>query len=283
MVKDAQGPDPAGLPDFLGGSGPEQSVPDAAGSASAEDLAGAAGLAAQATSAQHFLTQAINIAQDAASAAMNAIVTDQPVGDEPLSREVCYEGRIWDVVSESFTMPGQDTALVRDFIDHPGAVGILALDEQDRVLLQRQRRQPVHAELWEIPAGLLDVQGESALAAAQRELFEEADLKASRWDVLVDQYNSPGSSSEAIRVFLARDLEEIPEDERFTRGEEEADMSHVWFELDKAVSAVLAGRVGNPTAISGVLALAAMKERDFEGLRPADAEWPARPQAGGRR
>jgi len=206
-----------------------------------------------------------------------APVADVPVDEAPLGRETLHHGVIWDVVSERFTLPGQDGTVVREFIEHPGAVGIVAVDSQGRVLLQRQRRQPVHAALWEIPAGLLDVAGEPALDTAARELYEEADLTAARWDVLVDQYNSPGSSSEAIRVYLARELSEVPEQERYERSDEELDMPSVWLPLDEAVDAVLSGRVGNPTTVAGVLALAANAQADYRYLRPADAPWAARP------
>jgi ADP-ribose pyrophosphatase len=262
--------DPAALPSFLSGAEKKGPVPDGA---SPLPLAGPVG---------QLLDAAARAAAEIGERAMFATIADVPVEDEPESREVKYRGRIWDVVSETFTMPGQDAPLTRDFIDHTGAVGILVLDDQGRVLMQRQRRQPVRAQLWEIPAGLLDVEGESALAAAKRELFEEADLTAARWDVLLDHYNTPGSSSEAIRIFLARDLTEVPEAERFTRGEEEADMPRVWMPVQEAVAAVLSGRITNVTTVSAVLALAAHQATDFAQLRPADAEWPGRPQAGGR-
>lgn len=215
------------------------------------------------------------------AASQGEALRDLPVPADVLSRETVFSGHIWDVVREGFTLPGHDGVIQRDFVDHPGAVGIVALDARGRVLLQRQRRQPVREELWEIPAGLLDVEGEPGLEAARRELFEEADLRAERWDVLVDFYNSPGSSSEAMRVYLARDLSPVAEGERFERTEEEAGMPTAWLELDDAVDAVLGGRVANPTTVAGVLALFANRASDFSRLRPADAPWPARPAAGG--
>lgn len=187
--------------------------------------------------------------------------------------ETAFEGAVWDVTRESFRMgPGGDR-LVREFIRHPGAVAILALDDQDRVRMIRQYRHPVGQELWEIPAGLLDVPGESMLAAAQRELAEEADLVAGRWDVLVDFYTTPGSSSERIRVFLARDLGEVPEGERHERTGEEAGMPMAWVPVTEAVEAVLAGGVHNPATAMGLLALQAHAARGFEDLLPADAPW----------
>jgi 8-oxo-dGDP phosphatase len=137
----------------------------------------------------------------------------------------------------------------------------------------RQYRHPVGQELWEVPAGLLDVAGEPMLAAAQRELAEEADLVARRWDVLVDFYTTPGSSSEGIRVFLARELTEVPEDQRHERTGEEADMPMAWVPVAEAVEAVLSGRVRNPSTAMGLLALQVHAAQGFAGLRPAEAPW----------
>lgn len=208
-------------------------------------------------------------------------IADLPVEAGAVSRDVVFSGHIWDIVREGFTLPDHEGVISRDFMEHPGAVGVVAMDDQGRVLLQRQRRQPVRRELWEVPAGLLDVEGEAGLTGAQRELYEEADLTAATWNVLVDLFNSPGSSSEAIRVYLARDLSVVPEELRHHRTEEEAGMPAVWLSLDEALDAVLSGRVGNPTTVAGVLALAANVSTGFSRLRPADAPWDARPAAGG--
>jgi 8-oxo-dGDP phosphatase len=195
-----------------------------------------------------------------------------------IKSETLYEGRIWNVVSDTFTLSGDDgDVLVRDYIAHPGAVAIVALDDQGRVLLLKQYRQPARMSLWEVPAGLLDVEGEDFVAAAARELAEEADLTAGRWDVLVDFFNSPGSSSEAIRIYLARELAEVPEDERHTRTEEEAEIEHLWVDLEEAAAAILSGRVHNPSAVAGILAAAQAARSGFTGLRPADAPWPEHP------
>jgi ADP-ribose pyrophosphatase len=151
---------------------------------------------------------------------------------------------------------------------------VLALDDDDRVFLICQYRHPIRARDWEIPAGLLDVPGEEPLAAAQRELAEEGDLAASDWAVLTDFFSSPGSSDEAIRVYLARGL--TPTDEPFAREEEEAHMETRWLDLDACVDAVLERRVQNPTLVIGVLAAQAARARGWAGLAPADAAWPGR-------
>jgi ADP-ribose pyrophosphatase len=190
--------------------------------------------------------------------------------------ELLHAGMIWDVRAETVDL-GAGGVVRREFVDHPGAVGILALDEEDRVLMIRQYRHPVRMDLWELPAGLLDVAGELPSLAAKRELAEEADLRAGRWDVLIDWFNSPGGMSEAIRVFLARDLHLVPEAERHRRSEEELEMPTRWVPLEQARDAVLTGRLHNPTAVVGVLAAWAAREQGWATLRPADAPWPEHP------
>jgi ADP-ribose pyrophosphatase len=188
-----------------------------------------------------------------------------------------YQGRIWDVVSDTFQLSESGDALTRDYIDHPGAVAILPMNAEGQVLLLKQYRHPVGMDLWEVPAGLLDVEGEDFVAGAARELAEEADLSAGTWNVLADVFNSPGSSSEAIRIYLARDLTEVPHHERHERTDEEAEIEFRWISLDDAVESVLAGRLHNPSAVVGILAAAAARKDGYHGLRPADAPWPAHP------
>jgi 8-oxo-dGTP pyrophosphatase MutT (NUDIX family) len=165
----------------------------------------------------------------------------------------------------------------REIVEHPGAVAIVALDEQDRVVLVRQYRHPVRAYVLELPAGLLDVAGESALAAAHRELFEEASLTASDWSVLVDLYPSPGMSDEAIRVYLARGLADVAEQDRFVPEHEEITMTVSRLPLGDAARLALAGELCNATAVAGVLAATSAATDGWRGLRPADSAWPARP------
>ena len=204
-------------------------------------------------------------------------VSDEPSPRRLLSSETVYEGRIWDVVSDCFQLKDDGEPLVRDYIDHPGAVAVLPMNDAGEVLLIRQYRHPVGMDLWEIPAGLLDVEGEDFVVGAARELAEEADLIAGQWNVLTDFFNSPGSSSEAIRIYLARGLSEVPRHQLHVRTDEEAEIEFHWIPLDAAVTAVLAGRLHNPSAVVGVLAAAAARADNFEGLRPAGAPWPAHP------
>ena len=142
------------------------------------------------------------------------------------------------------------------------------MNDAGEVLLIKQYRHPVGMDLWEIPAGLLDVEGEDFVAGAARELAEEADLIAGQWNVLADFFNSPGSSSEAIRIYLARGLSDVPGHELHVRTDEEAEIELHWIPLDDAVLAVLEGRLHNPSAVVGILAAAAARADDFKGLRP---------------
>ncbi len=199
-------------------------------------------------------------------------LADEPVELPVLSSERVFEGRIWDVRRDTFELGG--APLAREYVDHPGAVAVLALDDDDRVFLIRQYRHPVRTRDWEIPAGLLDVAGEDPLRTAQRELAEEGDLAASEWAVLADFFTSPGGSDEALRVFLARGI--TPTSEAFAREAEEAHMETRWVALDECVDAVLARRVQNPSLVVGVLAAHAARARGWQSLAPADAPWPGR-------
>lgn len=202
-----------------------------------------------------------------------AALEDQPFSAPVVSGETAFDGAVWNVRRERFEYG--DHELVREFVDHPGAVAVLAIDDQERVLLIRQYRHPVRMRELELPAGLLDVEGENPLAAAQRELAEEADLQASEWSLLTDFFTSPGSNSEAIRVFLARGLSATP---AFERTAEEADLELHWVSLDDAVDAVLERRIGNGIACVALLAVQVHRGRGWAALGRADAAWPQHPR-----
>lgn len=194
-----------------------------------------------------------------------------------LDSEVVHHGLIWDVVRERVDLGGAAGEVTREYVHHPGAVAIVALDEHDRVAMVQQYRHPVRSYTWEVPAGLLDVDGEDPWLAAARELHEEADLAAVQWHVLVDYFSSPGGLDEALRVYLARGLSHVPEHDRHEREGEELGMPLRWVDLDEAQQAVLTGRVHNPSAVVGVLAAHAARARDWATLRPHDAPWPEHP------
>lgn len=185
-------------------------------------------------------------------------------------RDTTFHGAIWDIHRDTFTIEATDSPMTREYIQHPGAVAIVALDDQQRVAMINQYRHPVRQDCWEIPAGLLDVAGESLVAAAQRELTEEADLIAEHWSVLVDHYPSGGSSSEAIRIFLAQDLRPVPTLQRHTREAEERHLVMRWVLLEELLEAVLAGDIRNVNAVAGIMA-AQLTVQHGRSTRPVDA------------
>jgi ADP-ribose pyrophosphatase len=202
-----------------------------------------------------------------------------PIADEPSeayrasSSTVAFRsGRVIDVRTDEVVMADGSRAQ-RDVVVHPGAVGVIALDQAGRVLLIHQYRHPVRRVLWEPPAGLLDEPGEDPLSAAKRELYEEAHYEAGRWDVLIDAFTSPGMTDEAIRIYLARDVHEADRP-RHEGDDEEADMPTSWVPLDEAVEAVFDGRLHNPIAVAGVLAVAEARRTSCSALRPSTSPWP---------
>ncbi|MEZ0449935.1 NUDIX domain-containing protein [Cellulomonas sp. ICMP 17802] len=186
-----------------------------------------------------------------------------------VSHEVIHAGKVFDLVGDVVDLG--ETQVLREYVAHPGAVAVIALDDDDRVLLLSQYRHPVRSELWEPPAGLRDVPDEQLVLAAARELAEEADLVAGSWWRLVEFFTTPGGSNERITVFLARDLRPVAHADRYTRTDEEASMVPVWVPLDEAVDAALTGRLHSPTAVTGVLAAAAARARGWSTLASADA------------
>ncbi|MFF1547814.1 NUDIX domain-containing protein [Streptomyces sp. NPDC058291] len=203
-------------------------------------------------------------------------IKDTPEAWEVRATRTPFVGNKTSVRTDEVVMP-DGSVVRRDYQVHPGSVAVLALDDEDRVLLIKQYRHPVRHKLWEIPAGLLDVPGENPLHAAQRELYEEAHVKAEDWRVLTDVYTTPGGCDESVRIFLARGLSEA-DGQRFAVEDEEADMEHARVPVADLVQAVLAGDVHNNCLVVGVLSLAAARGGDgVDALRPAEAPWPARP------
>lgn len=137
-------------------------------------------------------------------------------------------------------------------LEHPGAVIVLAVDDDERVLVLEQYRHPARRRFVELPAGLRDAGDEDPLETAKRELLEEAELRASSWRHLLTSYTSPGISSERLEIFLARDFTHADRGE-FEPSHEEADMEAHWVPLDELVAAVLDSRVTD-----GPLGLAVM-------------------------
>jgi 8-oxo-dGTP pyrophosphatase MutT (NUDIX family) len=192
-----------------------------------------------------------------------------------LHREVRFTGPMFSIVTDDVAMPG-GTHAERDFMRHVGAVGVVALDADGRVVLVRQYRHPVGGFLWELPAGLIDVAGEPLADAAARELAEEADVTAASWQLLADLHTTPGCSNEVIRLFLARDLTGVGDGERYHREHEEAELTTCRLPLDEAIDMVFRGEITNAAAVVGLLAAARLRDKGFPPVRPADAPLPPR-------
>lgn len=194
------------------------------------------------------------------------------------ARHEQFRGPVFTVYTDEVLMPGGRYAN-RDYMAHIGAVGAVALDDDGRVVLVQQYRHPIGARLWELPAGLIDVAGENLVDAAARELAEEADLVAERWQLLVDVHPTPGSSNEVIRLFLARGLSPVPEGQRHERVGEEAELVTVRMDLDEAVAMALRGEITNAACMVGVLATARLRDQGWPEPRPLGQPLPRNPLA----
>ncbi|WP_216853725.1 NUDIX domain-containing protein [Phytoactinopolyspora halotolerans] len=201
---------------------------------------------------------------------------DRPESWPVETSDVVFEGKVIAVRKDVVRSPVDGTTFQRDVVVHPGAVAIVALDEDDQVLVVSQYRHPVGHRLIELPAGLRDMDGEPPLETAKRELYEEGHIRATDWRVLTDVLSTPGMCDEAVRVYLARGVTEVPDDERHNGEHEEADMPVAWTPLADLVQAVLGGSVQNALLCIGTLAAwAASHDGGYDALRPADAPWPA--------
>lgn len=181
---------------------------------------------------------------------MTDALRDEELSPEILQSDLVYEGRVWDVRSDRVRYG--DGEIVRQYVDHTGAVAIVAIDDEGRVLLIQQYRHPIRHRDWELPAGLLDIEGEEPLRAAQRELAEEADLEASHWEPLLSTFATPGGSNEIVHFFLATGLTSIAD--AHPREDEEADIRVEWVGLTEATDAVIEGRMHNALLAIGLLA-----------------------------
>ena len=192
------------------------------------------------------------------------------------SSETLHVGKVVALRLDQVMMPEGGTA-AREVIEHPGAVAVVPLDDEQRVVLIHQYRHALGRRLWELPAGLLDAAGEDPVETARRELTEEVGLTASDWSVLVDVAGSPGFIDETVRVYLASGLTDVarpagpagPDDE-------EADLEVHRVPLADAVRSVLAGEIINSSTAAGILAAHVVLAEPVQP-RPVDAPWPDRP------
>lgn len=183
---------------------------------------------------------------------------DEAVELEVVSSDLVYEGAVWNVRSD--TVRYGEGEMTRQYVEHPGAAAVVAIDDDERVVLIQQYRHPIKERDWEIPAGLLDVAGEPPIETAKRELTEEVDLEADRWQHLVSMHTTPGGNDEVVHVFLARGLRTVETD--YEREHEESDMRVERLALADVIDGVLAGRLRNGILATGALAAAEVLRRE---------------------
>ena len=167
-----------------------------------------------------------------------------------VSSKIVYRGPVFSVTTDYVREPGIDKVLRRDMVRHQGSVVVLAVDDaahEPRVLLARQYRHAAGGPLWELPAGRID-HGESALAAAKRELLEETGITAHDWRHAFTFYSSPGFLDETMAIYLAHGLN------RGTAEPEEDEMiAKRFFPLSRALQMAMNGRICDGKTIAALL------------------------------
>jgi ADP-ribose pyrophosphatase len=193
-------------------------------------------------------------------------MSELPLLDVPLSWPVVESTDIhrgdWVVALRTDTVhrPGRPEDTFRRLVlEDPGAVVVLAIDEDERAVVIHQYRHPVRMRLVELPAGKLDQEGEDPMLAAKRELHEEVGLRAREWRHLMTTYASPGITAETHAIYLARGLEEVARD--FELHHEEAELAVDRVPVADLVEAVLDGSVADAPLATAVLAYEALKAR----------------------
>ncbi len=173
---------------------------------------------------------------------------------EAKGRRTLHEWAAWRLVERDFRDP-QGSEFSRTFVESPGVVAIAAVDQHRRLVMVRQYRPALNMVLWEIPAGMRDVEGESPLDCAKRELREESGYLASDWRQIGQVAQSPGTSNSVAELFLARGLQL---GEASPQGPEEMSSTIHQVDLEEAVRMVERGEVINSLAIIGILRASSM-------------------------
>ena len=165
-----------------------------------------------------------------------------------LKSRVVFHGPIFDVVTEQVREPNGRTSR-RDTVRHPGSAVVMPVDDTGRVprvLLIRQYRYPANQHLWEFSAGRID-EGETALAAAKRELLEETGFVARQWKRALRFYASPGFLDETMELFVARGLTR-----GLARPEADEDITARFFPLAAAARMAQNGRIRDSKTLAGI-------------------------------
>ncbi|MDT0184449.1 NUDIX hydrolase [Microbacterium sp. ARD31] len=190
----------------------------------------------------------------------------EPLADRPMSwpvvetRDLHRDDWVVALREDTISRPGHDERFSRISLEHPGAVVVLAVDAEERVMCLRQYRHTSGHEFVELPAGLRDAGDEPAVETAKRELREEVELDAADWRLLLSTYSSAGITDEVHEIFLARDLTHAPRGD-FEMRHEEAEMERFWVPYADLLEAVLDGRVRQGPLVQAVLAYAVLRSR----------------------
>jgi ADP-ribose pyrophosphatase len=150
---------------------------------------------------------------------------------------------------------GDGSRSTRDVVGHPGAVAVVALDDDERLLLVRQWRVPADEALLEIPAGTLDVHDgvtEDPLEAARRELEEETGHRAATWRKMAEFWTAPGFATELMHLYLATGIEGVSGDDRLTPDEDEH-LELLQVPLAEALAMVERNEIRDAKSIVGIL------------------------------
>lgn len=134
-------------------------------------------------------------------------MADRDLTEHRLDSRTAYQGKLLTVNEDTVCLPDGGTSR-REYIVHPGAAVIIAVPDNNTVIMERQYRYAMNAHVYELPAGKID-RGEHPLDTAKRELFEETGYRARVWRHLVTTHPVVGYSNERIELYLARDLEQV--------------------------------------------------------------------------
>ncbi len=195
---------------------------------------------------------------------------DRPVGplaERLVASELLHRGRVLELRADTVERADGRRAR-RDVVVHPGAVAIVAVDPEGRVLLVRQYRHPAGRALLEIPAGMLDRDAAAGTTedpdlAARRELEEETGYRAAHWERLTDFWTAPGFATERMFLFLASDLAPAGPD-RLAPDEDEA-LELVRLPWREALAAAERGEIVDAKSLVGILWLARRMETEPPG------------------
>ena len=192
----------------------------------------------------------------------------QPLADRPASwpvvstRDIHRDAWVVALREDRVTRPGHpEDSFSRISLEHPGAVIVLAVDDQERVMCLRQYRHTSGHDFVELPAGLRDAGDEPPVETAKRELREEVELEASSWRLLLSTFPSAGITNEVHEIFLARGLTHAPRGD-FEMQHEEAEMEAFWVPMAELLDAVLDGRVREGPLALAVLSYDVLRRRD---------------------